>query len=84
MPYWPHAVAFLGKPSHEQVDMLMDCDRSIVIVLDGDAWREGWALAERLKLAGKRAAMVRLPPKTDPNDVDRRWLVTEARKAIEP
>jgi DNA primase len=82
LPYWPHAVAFLGKPSYEQIEMLYETDRPVVVVLDGDAWRESWALAERLKLAGKKAAMVRLPPKTDPNDVDRKWLVLEARKAI--
>ncbi len=82
LPYWPHAVAFLGKPSGEQKEMLLETERPIVVVLDGDAWRESWALAERLKLAGKKAAMVRLMPKTDPNSVNRKWLVQEARKAI--
>jgi len=82
LPYWPHAVAFLGKPSHEQVDLLYETARPIVVVLDGDAHREAWALATKLKLAGLRAAMVRLPPKSDPNDVDRRWLVNQAREAI--
>lgn len=82
LPYWPHCVAFLGKPSEEQVEMLLTTQRPIVVVLDGDAWREGWALAQRLKLFGVRAASVRLMPKTDPNSVDRKWLVQEARRAI--
>lgn len=82
LPYWPRAVAFLGKPGGGHYDLLLDACRPLVVVLDGDAHREGWALAQRLKLDGKRAGSVHLPPKQDPNSVDPRWLIEEATNAI--
>jgi hypothetical protein len=80
---WPHSVALLGKPSDPQVWALADAERPVVVVLDGDAWREGDALALRLKLEGQRAGSVRLPAKLDPDEVPRDWLVEEGRRALE-
>lgn len=79
---WPNGVAFLGKPSEEQVSALMLARRPIAIVLDGDAHEEGWALATRLRFAGARAGCVRLPPLVDPDEVDREWLEEQARESI--
>jgi DNA-directed RNA polymerase subunit RPC12/RpoP len=83
LPYWPRAIAFLGKPSRWQVEALMRTSRPIVVVLDGDAHHEGWALAEQLKLFDKRAVAIRLPPKTDPGDIDHGWLLEESRRGLE-
>lgn len=67
---WPDAVACLGKPSAPQVDMLVASRRPIVALLDGDAWRESLALMLRLRLRGRTAGSVRLPPRLDPATVD--------------
>lgn len=83
LPYWPNAVACLGKPSEEQRQLMLQATRPLVVTLDGDAWEEGWSLALWLQFQGMAASFVRLPPKSDPNDVDRQWLVEEARKAIQ-
>ena len=69
LPHWPHAVALLGKPSHMQVRMLLAAARPLVVALDGDAWREGWALAQKLRLLGREAYSIRLPPLSDPGDM---------------
>jgi len=74
LPHWPHAVACLGKPTRAQYEILCETTRPIVVALDGDAWEEGEALSMRLKLAGKRAAFVRLSPKTDPGNLSREDL----------
>lgn len=66
---WPDGVAVLGKPSHEQIDAFRTARRPIAIVLDGDAWEEGWALAQLLRFDGVRAGSVRLPPKLDPDEI---------------
>lgn len=79
---WPNAVALLGKASETQVWALADAPRPIAICLDGDAWREGEELAMRLQLEGQRAGNIRLPPKTDPDEVDRKWLEEEASRAL--
>lgn len=79
---WPDAVAVLGKPSDPQVWALADCGRPVAVCLDGDAWREGEELAMRLQLEGQRAGNVRLPPKKDPDEVERQWLLEEARRAV--
>lgn len=79
---WPAACAVLGKPSHWQIGALAAAPRPVVIVLDGDAHEQGWALAMRLRLEGQRAASVRLPPKTDPDEVPRAWLDAEIATAL--
>lgn len=77
LPHYPHAVACLGKPSHTHRDMLKRVKRPIAIVLDADAQREGWALAQSLKLHGVRAEFIKLPAGSDPGDADPDWLLGE-------
>ncbi len=77
---WPHAVAVLGKPGPAQVAQLLRTRRSVAVLLDGDAWREGWALAQDLRLEGIKAGSIRLPPRTDPDHYPaeqvQRWAET--------
>jgi hypothetical protein len=80
--HYPHAVAVLGKPTNEQFSALAAACRPVVVVLDGDAWEEGWALAMRLRVDGAEAGAVRLPPKIDPDEVDPYWLWEEARASL--
>lgn len=79
---WPHGVACLGKPIPSHLSLLLTTQRPIVVCLDGDAWEEGWAFSVRLAMYHKRAAHIRLPPKTDPDEVPRDFLFEEARKAL--
>jgi hypothetical protein len=83
LAFWPHAVALLGKAKPAQVDILSTARRPVVVVLDGDAWREGWALTAELRLRGVRCGMVKLPPRKDPDEMDHAWLIDEARKSLD-
>lgn len=67
-PFWPHAVAVLGKQSDAQVQMLLAARRPVLIVYDGDAHREATALAMTLRLHRKEAHALRLPPGVDPDE----------------
>lgn len=58
-PYWPNAVACLGKPTDDQIEALATSKRPIAVCLDGDAWREGKAAARLLAYDGARAGFVR-------------------------
>jgi hypothetical protein len=80
---WPDAVAFLGSPSPAQVEELAGTDRPVVVLLDGDAHEEGWGLAMLLRVSGVRAGAVRLPARTDPDEVPRDELERAARTALE-
>lgn len=84
LPHYPNAAAFLGKPIGAHVSTLSQHrGRPLAICLDGDAWEEGWAMAQRLLFAGvPRVAAIRLPPGTDPGDADPAWLMAEARKVL--
>jgi DNA primase len=83
LPFVGDAVAVLGKPTEEQLWIIKTtARRPVAVVLDGDAHEEGWALAMKLRLDGIRAGSVRLPPKKDPDQVDRNWLFEEARRVI--
>jgi hypothetical protein len=68
LPHYPHAVACLGKPTDDQLSIMLEAKRPLMVVLDGDAWREGRSLATALTMSGKNASFVRLPPLTDPGD----------------
>lgn len=83
LPYFPDSSASLGKPGDYHRRLLLDARRPIAVCLDGDAWEEGWALAEYLRLNDKTAGAVRLPPATDPNSVDHNWLREESIKCIQ-
>jgi hypothetical protein len=82
LPYWPDAVACLGKPGDVHRALLAETERPVAVCLDGDAWEEGAMLAEFIKLHGRQAGYVRLPPCTDPNTVPRDWLREEASRCI--
>ena len=70
LPLWPDVCAFLGKPTDEHVGMLeRHAGRPLVLVLDGDAWEEGWALGLRLEWAGVDCTALRLPPGSDPGEL---------------
>ncbi len=82
-PHWPHASAFLGKPTEAHFERLLDARRPICIMLDGDAWEEGEALSWRLRIEGKRAGFIRFPPCTDPNEFTTESLLDEARNSLD-
>jgi hypothetical protein len=81
-PLWPDAVACLGKPLESQIELFLRARRPLVVVLDGDAHLEAAALAMKLHFLGKRAGSIRLPPRTDPDEVPRAWLEEQAREAL--
>lgn len=66
---WPNAVAVLGKPSEEHIALLKEASRPLAVILDADAYMDGWTLAMQFKLAGKRACNIVLPPKKDPDEI---------------
>lgn len=76
-PFWPDAVALLGDASELQVRKLARAKRPVAVALDGDAWRKGIALAQRLRMDGQRAGAIVLPPCMDPDQL-RAMLVREA------
>lgn len=78
LPFLHDAVALLGKPSEGQISQLIVAKRPLVVVLDGDAWREGMALALRLRFEGAEAGFIRLPPDTDPAEANH----TEIRNRV--
>lgn len=80
---WPDGVALLGTHSDAQVEALSVAKRPVVFVLDGDAHETGWSLAFRLRLEGARAGYVRLPPRTDPDEVSGSWLRDEAWRSLD-
>lgn len=82
LPYFPHAVACLGKPGPEQLDALMQAQRPVVFALDGDAWSLARTCAARFRLDGRNAGFVRLPPKQDPNSVPHDWLIQRAHASL--
>jgi len=87
LPYYPHASAVWGKPSHMQLDALARSKRPVAMCLDGDAWQESWIAAQRLRFDGVRAGYVKLPPGEDPASLARsrgtEWLMREARACID-
>lgn len=82
-PFYDRAAALLGEASHQQLEIIKNGKRPSCFVLDGDAWRKGWALAARMRTEGCRSGHVRLPPRTDPDEVPRGWLFEEARRSLE-
>lgn len=80
---WPHGVALMGMPGANQVVDFVDACRPVVVVLDGDAWHEGHCFAMQLRLAGVQAGWVQLPPRIDPDKVDRAWLRKSAWESLQ-
>ena len=66
---WPHAVAVLGKTTDTHLARFRKAKRPIVLVPDGDAYVEGLAQMQRLRMAGIRAGLIKLPPRKDPDEM---------------
>lgn len=79
---WPAGVATLGSLSEWQVWRLSRARRPVVLVSDGDAWAEGLAISERLRVAGARTGALKLPPGTDPDELPRADIERAARAAV--
>lgn len=82
LPLYPDSVALLGKPSERQEDLLATAMRPVCMMLDGDAWRLSKAVALRLSIRGVQVGFVKLPPKTDPNDLDPERLMHAAVRSV--
>jgi len=84
LPYWPDAVACLGKPIEAHIKLFRQAKRPLVVTLDGDAWEEGWAFAMKLRhILGRHVGFVRLPADEDPGTIDPNWLREKARAAAQ-
>lgn len=87
--HWPYTAACFGKPTKDQVNLLKQAKRPLVIGLDADAQMEGWGLALTLELLGKDVRFLKLNPGTDPGETPReiflRWLLSAPKaSAINP
>lgn len=74
LPYWPNAVACLGKPHGPQIELLMQSPRFVVFVLDADSHRESASLVDRFHDSCRSAGTVLLPPGEDPSSYDHQLL----------
>lgn len=84
LPHRPHASAVLGMPSEEQMELLLQCSRPVVFVLDGDAWRVGHQKALELRLSGKPdVGSIRLGPGMDPDELTTLELMEQALDSLE-
>jgi hypothetical protein len=63
--------------------LLAQAKDDVVFVLDGDAWVKGQASAMTLRLNGKKAASVRLPPTLDPDDLPAQVVHDLAMKSLQ-
>lgn len=86
LPYWPDAVAVLGKPSEGQIQLLAASQRPLVWTLDGDSWEESEFWAIRTQMEGARSSWLRLPPKQDPSSLAEErgpeWLWERAMSSV--
>lgn len=85
-PFSEDAFATLGKMGGRQIETLIDkCKRPLAIVLDGDAWREAWALVTKLRFStmfDQTVGAVRLPPRVDPDEVPVKELREACRECL--
>lgn len=81
--HYPYAVGFLGKPTHEQIDLLQEAKRPLLIALDADASKESWALACKLRIfCGIDAVPVFLRSGMDPGATSSEELAKLAYDAL--
>ena len=83
LAHWPRAAACLGKPTADQVERLRGITRPGVVALDGDAWREGLALARSLRAAGRLWWSIALPPREDLGSLPHKSVSDAVRYAVE-
>ena len=83
----PGAVPALGIPSPEQLAVIVESERPVVLGLDGDAWLRGYALAQLVRAAqaaqGRKPSLsaLRLPGGTDPDEYPPEAIWEAARQA---
>ncbi len=82
IPFYPNAAAVLGQPSGMQKEAMLLSKRPICIMLDGDMWRAGESLALWLRMQGVRAGSVALPPRKDPDEIERNLLMDAVDDSI--
>ena len=83
VPHLPNAVAVLGMPTDEQIAELAKCDRPIVHVLDGDAWREAQRRTLELRVFWRaQAGFVKLAPELDPDEIPNEDLMEQAIESL--
>ena len=64
----PHAVASLGQPTNTHAETLASTgSRPLIVVLDGDHWRDSRRLARELTYSRRWAKAILLPPGSDPD-----------------
>ena len=82
----PGAVPMFGFPGPAQLAILAEAERPLGFLLDGDAWRRGWALAQQVRAAQASqrrrptAFAMRLGPGKDPDDYPAAELWAAARE----
>lgn len=84
-PFWPDSGAVFGKPSPAQIEMMMNAKRPVVLVPDGDAWREGWALCMKMRMMTgdfSKYGVLRLPPTKDPDEMCRDSIRQAAQESL--
>lgn len=74
LSFYGRACALFGKPSAKHKQLLLKANRPLAIMLDADAFPESWALSSWLKLEGKQANVIKLPPGQDPNTVNKDYV----------
>ena len=82
LQYWPDSVGALGKPTRKHLELFKASRRPIAVVLDADAWRQGWYYSILLRKLGIPSGSVRLPPGCDPNSIHQ-ISVADVRRAAE-
>lgn len=89
--WWPNVVACGGKPTTEQIGILLQAKCKVIICLDLDASQDNnpnvavsnaLVLERYFRRYGRPYARITLPIGHDPGSVPEQWMHTELRKAL--
>lgn len=80
--YLPHAVACLGQPTNDHLEILKTSKRPVAMCLDADRWWVSKQWSRILARKGIETGWVRLPAGLDPNTVDAAMLRDAADRCI--
>jgi len=69
LPWFPDAVASLGQPTDEHIEILARASRPVCVMLDADAQSNTEAVYRRLLMRGVDVRAARLPPGSDPGEL---------------
>lgn len=83
LPYFPFAVACLGKPTDKQAAILAANASKVIVALDNDAARRGWTFTQELRLLGVDATFLELPRGKDPGSVPKHLIYDEIQRRID-